>query len=139
MNTNSRDMQIVMREVDSLVPYARNPRRNDEVVDKMVASLTEFGFKIAVLIRSDGLVVDGHLRIKAAQRLGIREVLTILCDEWSEAQVRAFRLLANRSVTWAEWDNELLKLEFDDLKEFDFDLLKTGFDQDEIDACLTAG
>src|SRR2546427_9226026 len=90
--------------IDRFVLYARNPRRNDAAVDRMIASIREFGFKIPVLARSDGEVVDGHLRLKAAKKLGIKEVPVILCDEWSPAQVKAFRLMVNRSVSWAEWD-----------------------------------
>src|SRR5215467_6078316 len=76
-----------------LIPYSRNPRKNDHAIDRMAASINEFGFKIPILARSSGDVVDGHLRLKAAQKLGIEEVPVILCDEWSDAQVRAFRLM----------------------------------------------
>src|SRR5437764_7164480 len=100
--------QIEMWPIDKLILYARNPRKNDAAVDRMVASIREFGFKIPVLARSDGEVVDGHLRLKAAKKLGITNVPVILCDEWTEAQVKAFRLMVNRSVTWAEWDSEML-------------------------------
>src|SRR5215813_9341629 len=100
-----------------LVPHARNPRKNDHAVDRMVSSIREFGFKVPVLARSNGDVIDGHLRIKAAEKLAISEVPVIVCDDWSEAQVKAFRLLVNRSVTWADWDTELLSLELLDLKE----------------------
>ena len=81
----------------------------------MCGSIREFGLKIPVLARSDGEVVDGHLRLKAARKLGITEVPVILCDEWSPAQVKAFRLMVNRSVTWAAWDEELLALELQDM------------------------
>jgi DNA modification methylase len=104
----------------------------------MVASIREFGFKIPILAKSDGSVIDGHLRLKAAERLGITEVPVILCDEWTPAQVKAFRLMANRSVSWAQWDEELLALEIADLKEFAFDLTLTGFDQDEIASLLSS-
>ena len=114
--------------VDRLVPYARNPHKNDAAVERMTASIREFGFKIPVLARSDGEVVDGHLRLKAAKKLGIREVPVILCDEWTAPQVKAFRLMVNRSVGWAEWDDELLGLELAELKDLDFDLDLTGFD-----------
>jgi DNA modification methylase len=120
--------------IEKLVPYARNPRKNDSAVDQMVGSIREFGFKIPCLVRSDGEVVDGHLRLKAARKLGITEVPVILCDEWTPAQVKAFRLMVNRSVTWADWDEELLKLELMDLETADFDLSLTGFDAKEIDA-----
>jgi DNA modification methylase len=122
--------------IDKLVFYARNPRKNDAAVDRMCSSIREFGFKIPVLARSDGEVVDGHLRLKAARMLGIAEVPVILCDEWTPAQVKAFRLLVNRSVTWAAWDEELLALELQELKESDFDLDLTGFDPGEIDSLL---
>jgi len=79
--------------IDRLIEYARNPRKNDSAVDRMCASIREFGFKIPILARSDGEVVDGHLRLKAARKLGITEVPVMLCDEWTPAQVKAFRLM----------------------------------------------
>src|SRR3979490_70060 len=122
--------------IDKLVFYARNPRKNDSAVDRMCGSIREFGFKIPVLARSDGEVIDGHLRLKAARKLGITEVPVILCDEWSAAQVKAFRLMVNRSVTWADWDEELLALELLEPKESDYDLSLTGFDPKELDDLL---
>src|SRR5262245_14881107 len=101
--------------IDRLVLYALNPQKNDDAVDRMCSSIREFGFKVPVLARSSGEVVDGHLRIKAARKLGLVELPVILCDEWSDAQVKAFRLLVNRSVTWADWDEELLALELEEL------------------------
>src|SRR5712664_2054583 len=122
-----------------LVPYPRNPRKNDHAIDRMVSSIREFGFKVPVLARSNGDVIDGHLRIKAAEKLGITEVPVILCDDWSDAQVKAFRLLVNRSVNWADWDEDLLSLEMLDLKGAGFDLDLTGFDCGEIDKLLLGG
>src|ERR1700681_2420805 len=87
--------------IDRCVFYARNPRKNDAAVDRMAASIREFGFKIPILVRSSGEIIDGHLRLKAAQKLGLEELPVIVCDEWTPAQVKAFRLLANRSATWA--------------------------------------
>ena len=126
-----------MWPVDRLVLYARNPRKNDDAVDRMCGSIREFGFKVPVLARSSGEVVDGHLRIKAARKLGMAELPVILCDEWTDAQVKAFRLLVNRSVTWADWDEELLALEFQDLDAAGYDMSLTGFDSREIDELLT--
>jgi DNA modification methylase len=141
--TATQTLQIQIWHIDRFVLYARNPRKNDAVVDRMVASLREFGFKIPVLARSDGTVVDGHLRLKAARKLGswpggdITGIPVLLCDEWTEAQVKAFRLLVNRSVTWAEFDDELLSLELQDLAAADFDLSLTGFDPRELEDLLT--
>src|SRR5450755_4482743 len=112
--------QVELWSIDRLVFYARNPRKNDSAVDRMCASIREFGFKVPVLARSNGTVVDGHLRLKAARKLGITEIPVILCDEWTDAQVKAFRLLVNRSVTWADWNEELLALEMQDLQASDF-------------------
>jgi DNA modification methylase len=134
--------QIQIWPIDKFIFYARNPRKNDAAVDRMCGSIREFGFKIPVLARSDGTVVDGHLRLKAAKKLGswpggdTTGIPVILCDEWSEAQVRAFRLMVNRSVTWADWDEELLALELQELNETEFDLSLTGFDPKEIDDLL---
>ncbi len=125
--------------IERLVPYVRNPRRNDAAINQMAGSIREFGFKIPCLVRSSGEVVDGHLRLKAAKQLGIAEVPVILCDEWSPAQVKAFRLMVNRSVTWADWDEELVALELADLQAADFDLSLTGFDEDELAQLLASG
>src|SRR5712691_3977284 len=130
--------QVQIWHIDRLVFYARNPRKNDAAVDRMCGSIREFGLKIPVLARSDGEVVDGHLRLKAARKLGITEIPVILCDEWTDAQVKAFRLMVNRSVTWADWDDELLALELQELNAAEFDLSLTGFDPKEIDDLLLA-
>jgi DNA modification methylase len=129
-------LNIQSWQLSKFVPYARSPRKNDHAVDRMAGSINQFGFKIPILARSDGEIVDGHLRLKAAQKLGMEEVPVILCDEWTKAQVKAFRLMVNRSVTWAEWDQELVALELEELRAVDFDLDLTGFDSVEIDAFL---
>ncbi len=122
--------------VERLVPYARNPRKNDEQVERMVAAIREFGFRIPIVAKSDGIVVDGHLRLKAARKLGITEVPVALADELTEAQVKAFRLLANRAANWAAWDEDLLALELEELQAMAFDITQTGFDAAEIDSLL---
>src|SRR4051812_39230618 len=128
--------EIEVWNIERFIPYARNPRKNDAVLDKMAAAIAEFGFKIPVLARSSGEVVDGHLRLKAAHKLKLTEIPVILCDEWSPAQVKAFRLLVNRSVTWADWDEDMLALELQELNAEEFDLSLTGFDLKEIDGLL---
>ena len=105
-----------------LVFYARNPRKNDAAVDRMCGSIREFGFKIPVLARSDGEVVDGHLRLKAARKLGITRDPGDPLRRVDRGAGKAFRLMVNRSVTWADWDEELLALELQELNAADFDL-----------------
>ena len=77
------DTRVEQWPIEKLIFYARNPRKNDAAVDRMCASIREFGFKIPVLARSDGEVVDGHLRLKAARKLDINEIPVILCDAWT--------------------------------------------------------
>src|SRR6195256_3574713 len=127
---------IELWPIERLPEDPRNRRKNDAAVGRMCASIREFGFKIPCLVRSDGEVVDGHLRLKAAQKLGITEIPVILCDEWTAAQVKAFRLLVNRSVSWADWDEELLALELQEIQGLDLDLSLTGFDMPEIEDLL---
>jgi hypothetical protein len=136
MLTHPAAQQIQQWPIERLVEYGRNPRKNDAALDRMCGSIREFGFKIPVLARSNGEVVDSHLRLKAARKLGITQIPVILCDEWTPAQVKAFRLMVNRSVTWADWDTDLLAQELADLKGLDFDLELTGFDIREIDELL---
>lgn len=134
-NINS-NLKFKTFKTANLVEYARNPRKNDAVVDRMVGCIKEFGFRIPIVAKSDGTVVDGHLRLKAARKLGLSEVPVVIADDLSEAQIKAFRLLANQSANWAEWNEELLKLELEELKEMNFDLELTGFDLDEISEIL---
>lgn len=126
-----------MWSIDKVRPYGRNLRRNDHAVDRMVTAIREFGFRIPVLVRSDGELIDGHLRLKAARKLGLTELPVILCDDWTPAQVKAFRLLVNRSASWAEWDLEHVAFELADLKIAEFDLTLTGFRDFELESMLT--
>ena len=144
MIKSPQSMEIIFWNIDRFVFYVRNPRKNDAAVDRMCASIREFGFKVPVLPRSDGTVVDGHLRLKSARKLGswpggdTTRIPVILCDEWTGAQVKAFRLMVNRSVTWADWDDELLALELQELSDADFDLSLTGFADVELARLLAA-
>lgn len=129
-------LHIINQPISELHEYERNPRKNNEVIDQMKQCIREFGFRIPIVAQSDGTIVDGHLRYKAAKALGYTEVPVVLADDLSEAQIKAFRLVANQSANWASWDEELLKLELEDLKNLDFDLDLTGFDSEEIESLL---
>lgn len=130
------DLQIEQWPVERLRPYENNPRKNDHAVSKMVEALRQIGFRVPVLARSDGELVDGHLRYKAALAMGMESVPVIVTDDLSDEQVRAFRILINRSATWADWDDELLLQELRALKMADVDLSMTGFDDRELDQML---
>ena len=103
-------LKVEQSPIDRPIEYARNSRKNDAKVDQMAAAIREFGFRIPIVAKSDGSVVDGHLRLKAVRKLGLTEVPVALADELTDAQIKAFRLIG------AEWDNELLALELGDLR-----------------------
>lgn len=113
--------------VEKLVGYDRNPRQNDHAVDQIAAAIQEFGFRVPVVAKSCGLVVDGHLRIKAAQKIGLKVVPVLLADDLTETQVKAFRISVNKMAELADWDFDALRLELTELDSMGFDLELTGF------------
>ena len=114
--------------IDRLIEYARNPRKNDHAVDRVAAAIHEFGFRVPVVAKSDGTVVDGHLRLKAAKKLGMTEVPVVLADDMTDLQVKAFRLSVNKVSELAEWDDDLLAIELNDWHAEDCDMALIGFD-----------
>jgi len=114
--------------IGKLIEYARNPRKNDHAVDRVAAAIREFGFRVPVVAKSDGTVVDGHLRLKAAKKLGLTEVPVVLADDMTDLQIKAFRLSVNKMAELAEWDDELLAIELHELNAADFDMALIGFD-----------
>ena len=122
--------------IDKLIEYARNPRKNDHAVDRVAAAIREFGFRVPVVAKSDGTVVDGHLRLKAAKKLGLTEVPVVLADDMTEIQIKAFRLSVNKIAEIAEWDDDLLALELGELHAADFDMALLGFDAGELSAAM---
>lgn len=133
------NLQIENWPIEKIIPYEDNPRKNDQAVEKMVAVFREFGFRLPVLALSTGELVDGHLRLKAALSMGMTEVPVVLADGMTQEQIRAFRLMVNRSATWASWDDDLLASELAALLKASFDLTLTGFDQSELDKLLLEG
>lgn len=112
---------------NSLIPYEKNPRRNDQAVDAVAASIREFGFKVPIVVDRDNVVVAGHTRLKAAKRLGLETVPVIVADDLTPEQIKAFRLADNKTAELAEWDLDLLDLE---LGEIEMDMEPFGFEMD---------
>ena len=132
-------MQIEYLNIDKVIPYANNPRHNDgEAVDRVAASIKEYGFKNPIIIDKDNVIVAGHTRLKAAKKLNLEEVPIIKADDLTPAQVKAFRLAENKVSEYATWDNELLSIELEGLQELDFDLDLTGFEDWELDNLLNS-
>lgn len=135
MNT----LNVEYRKVDSLIPYARNPRtHSDEQVAQIAASIVEFGFTNPILAGSDGVIVAGHGRLAAAQKLGLEVVPVVVLDHLTPTQRRALVIADNRIAENAGWDEAMLRLEIAALQDDDFDLSLTGFDADAL-AELMAG
>lgn len=121
------------RAVEDVIPYARNPRLiPDSAIGKVAASIKEFGFKQPIVVDREGVIVVGHTRLAAAQRLGMESVPVLVASDLSPAQVKAYRLADNRTGQEATWDYELLGIELEDLAGLDVDLSLTGFDADEL-------
>lgn len=110
-------LDMIYRSVDDLLPYARNPRKNDHAVERGASFIKEFGFLVPVLIKKDLSVIDGHLRLKCAKKLRINEVPTIAIDHLNDVQIKALRLSINRFSELADWDDDLLKMELTDPDE----------------------
>lgn len=122
-------LKVEYRKVADLNPYANNPRLNDGAVDAVAASIKEFGFKVPVVVDSDGVIVTGHTRLKAAKKLGIDIVPVIVADDLTPEQVKAFRLADNKTGELAQWDLGKLDIELAEIQ--DIDMNDFGFDEIE--------
>jgi ParB-like chromosome segregation protein Spo0J len=125
-------MKTTNLPLEKLIAYAGNPRRNDHAVEAVAAAIKRFGFRVPVLAKSDGSLIDGHLRIKAAKRLGMTEVPVVLCDDLSEAEIKALRISINRMAELAEWDEELLMTELEGLAAEGITMDDVGFERDAL-------
>ncbi len=131
------DLHIERWPVERLIPYARNPRTHtEEQVAQIAASIAEFGFVNPVLVGADGVIIAGHARVMAARKLGMIEAPVIVLDHLSEAQRRALVIADNRLAQNAGWDEEMLRVELEALREDEFNLDLLGFADDEIEALL---
>lgn len=128
-------MKITEKNVSELIPYVNNSRtHSDEQVAQIAASIKEFGWTNPILIDGDNGIIAGHGRVMAARKLGVDKVPTIQIKDLTEAQKKAYIIADNRLALNAGWDNEVLRLEFDQLEDMGFDLELTGFSLDEIEA-----
>ena len=131
-------MQIQSVNIDKVIPYARNPRKNEAAVGKVAASIKEFGWKQPIVVDKEMVVIAGHTRWEAARQLGLDSVPVLIADDLTETQVKAYRLADNRVADESQWDDALLALELDDLSEMDYSLALTGFSAAEIDQLMAS-
>jgi DNA modification methylase len=129
-------MKTEMVATKEIIPYARNPRKNEDAIAKVSASLKEYGWQQPIVVDAEMVIIAGHTRLEAAKRLKMEKVPIHIADKLTEAQVKAFRIADNRVSQEAEWDMDLLKIELGDLEGLEFDLSLTGFDDDELNALM---
>lgn len=122
-------MQIIEKSIDELIPYAQNPRCNDEAVDAVASSIASFGFNVPCVIDSHNVLITGHTRLKAAKKLGLKTVPCICADSLTPAQVKAYRLADNKVSELASWDMSLLESELAQLDDLQFDMTPFGFEE----------
>jgi ParB-like chromosome segregation protein Spo0J len=121
-------MEIINKKVCEIIAYANNPRKNNNAVDKVAASIKEFGFKVPIIIDKTNTIVAGHTRLLAAKKLHLKEVPCIMADDLNEDQINAFRLADNKTSEYSEWDIEKLEKE---LETIDLDMSEFGFDDSD--------
>lgn len=130
-------MQIMQWPLSKITPYVRNARKiPPQAIDKVAASIQEFGWRQPIVVDAQGVIICGHTRLLAAQKLGYEQAPVHVADNLTPGQVRAYRLLDNRSHEETDWDPELLGLELIELHDLNIDLSLTGFDGREIDTLL---
>lgn len=129
-------MEIKTIKISEIIHYNKNPRKNDRAVEIIEKSIKEFGFLVPIVLDKNNEIVAGHTRVKAAEKLGIKEIPSIYAKNLTPEQVKAFRIMDNKSHEYAKWDWKLLKEEFQELKDLNFDLELTGFSGPEIDWLL---
>ena len=134
----SKQFSVEIRNIETIRPYEKNPRLNDGAVDAVAASLKEFGFRQPIVVDSDGVIVCGHTRYKAAQKLGLTKVPVHVAKDLTPEQIKAYRIADNKTADLAEWDYEILPIELSELMEGGFDMELLGFDEKELTQLLNA-
>lgn len=121
-------MNIIYKKLEDLKPYANNPRFNDDAVEYVKKSIDEFGFKVPIIIDTNGEIIAGHTRYKASIELGLKEVPCIIADDLTENQIKQFRLVDNKVAEQSSWNFDLLSEELEDI---DIDMSEFGFEKIE--------
>ena len=132
-------MKIELRPLKDITPYDKNPRLNDDAVDAVAASLSEFGFRQPIVVDDEGVIIAGHTRWKAALKLDLPKVPVHVAKDLSPAQIKAYRIADNKTGEIAGWNLDLLPIELDELRSMDYDLSFLGFGEAELTRLFNAG
>ena len=128
----SAPMSVELRPLDAVRPYSNNPRQNLDAVEAVAESIRRFGFRQPIVVDADGVIVAGHTRFRAAQRLGLATVPVHVATDLTADEVRAYRLADNKTAELASWDTAMLSIELDALRGADIDWTLLGFDEEEL-------
>jgi DNA modification methylase len=132
-------MHIELRPIASVRPYENNPRINDQAVDAVAASIREFGFRQPIVVDAQGVIIIGHVRYKAALKLGLEKVPVHVAKDLTPEQVKALRIADNKTADFSDWNYDLLPIELSELQSMNYDLGLLGFNQDELAELLDPG
>jgi len=130
---------VQLRDIDSIKPYERNPRLNDKAVDAVAQSIREFGFRVAIVVDTEGVIVCGHTRWKAAKKLGLAKVPVHVAKDLTPEQIKAYRIADNKTGELSGWDFEMLPIELAELQSTGFNLDMLAFDEEELGKLLNDG
>ena len=128
----SAPMSVELRPLDAVRPYANNPRQNLDAVEAVAESIRRFGFRQPIVVDADGVIVAGHTRFRAAQRLGLATVPVHVATDLTADEIRAYRLADNKTAELASWDTSMLSIELDALRGAGIDWTLLGFDEEEL-------
>lgn len=120
-------MEVIDIRIADIIPYENNPRKNEEAIEKVAASIRDFGFKVPIVVDKNNVIVAGHTRLKAAEMLGLETVPVIRADDLNDEQIKAFRLADNKTSEFAEWDFSKLEEELAEISEID--MSEYGFEE----------
>lgn len=132
-----RQQEIKTVPIEDVKPYPNNPRDNSPAVPAVAASIERFGFRNPILVDGDGVIIEGHTRRLAAIKLGMREVPVVYATDLTPDEVKALRVIDNKTAELADWDEDVLAGEAELLKDAGFDLEDFGFDPKELEALLS--
>lgn len=125
------NLNIVYKDIKEIKPYENNPRKNSNAIDLVANSIKHFGFRVPIILDKNNVIVAGHTRLKASEKLGLKQVPCIIADDLTEEQIKAYRLADNKVAEESYWDYDLLDLELEDIKDLKMDLF--GFEDNEIE------
>lgn len=132
----NKELNITQVRISQIIPYENNPRDNEKAVEYVMESIANFGFKVPIILDENNVIICGHTRYKAAQRLNMELIPCIIATDLTQEQIRAFRIADNKVSEKSKWNEVLLKEEIQALEALNFDVLSIGFDDWEVEQML---